>query len=115
MCSSHIQVVAFVEDVAASGGYYLACAADEIFVQKSSIVGSIGVISAGFGMHKMIEKLGIDRRSYTAGTEKNDLDSFQPEDPVAISRLHSVLDGIHREFIDFVKSRYIISCISSNI
>ena len=75
----NIPVISFVEDVAASGGYWLACAANEIFASKASILGSIGVISAGFGFHKAIEKLGIERRVYTAGKNKALLDPFSPE------------------------------------
>ena len=75
----NIPVISFVEDVAASGGYWLACAADEIFASRASIVGSIGVISAGFGFDKAMIKLGIDRRIYTAGESKSILDPFSPE------------------------------------
>ena len=76
---NEMPVFAFVEDVAASGGYWLACAADEIYADTGSIIGSIGVISAGFGFHKAIQKLGIERRVYTAGKNKALLDPFSPE------------------------------------
>lgn len=100
-----IPVVAFVEDVAASGGYWLATAADEIFVDQSSVVGSIGVISAGFGFHELIEKYGVERRVYTAGKSKSTLDPFRAEKATDVKRLKSILDQIHVAFIDQVKSR----------
>ena len=75
----NIPVLAFVEDVAASGGYWLACAADEIFASKASIIGSIGVVSSGFGFDKAIKKIGVDRRLYTSGENKAILDPFLPE------------------------------------
>ena len=76
---NNVPVLAFVEDVAASGGYWLACAADEIFASKASIIGSIGVVSSGFGFDKAIEKIGVDRRLYTSGNNKAILDPFLPE------------------------------------
>jgi serine protease SohB len=100
-----IPVVAFVEDVAASGGYWLACAADEIHVDASSIIGSIGVISAGFGLQDGIAKLGVERRVYTAGKSKSMLDPFKPENATDVKRLKGWLDDIHSHFIDHVKSR----------
>ena len=100
-----IPVYAFVEDVAASGGYWLATAADEIYVDRGSIVGSIGVISAGFGLTEFIEKHGIERRVYTAGKSKSQLDPFRPEKPEDVDRLHGLLDDLHVYFIDHVKSR----------
>ncbi len=100
-----IPVHAFVEDVAASGGYWLACAADHIWVDDSSIVGSIGVISASFGLHEAIGKLGIERRVHTAGKEKSMLDPFRPERPEDIERLKSLQAQIHDSFIAHVKSR----------
>ncbi len=100
-----VPVVAFVEDVAASGGYWLACAADEIFVDDSSIVGSIGVISAGFGLDGFIGRYGIERRVYTAGRSKAMLDPFRPEQPEDVARLRELQDQIHLSFIDHVKSR----------
>jgi len=98
-------VLVFVEDVAASGGYMIALAGDEIFVDPSSIVGSIGVVAAGFGFTEMIKKIGIDRRVYTAGEKKVILDPFQPEVPEDIEYLKSLQLEIHETFIDLVKSR----------
>lgn len=100
-----IPVFAFVEDVAASGGYWLATAADEIFVDRGSIVGSIGVISAGFGLTGAIEKVGVERRVHTAGKSKSMMDPFKPEKPADIKRLKGLLDDLHVYFIDHVKSR----------
>lgn len=100
-----VPVFAFVEDVAASGGYWLACAADEIFVDASSLTGSIGVISAGFGLHDAIARYGVDRRVYTAGKSKSMLDPFKPEKPEDIARLHGWLEDLHANFIGYVKSR----------
>lgn len=100
-----IPVYAFVEDVAASGGYWLACAADEIWVDESSIVGSIGVISAGFGMHDLIGRYGVERRVHTAGKSKSMMDPFVPEKTADVKRLKSMLEKIHVAFIDHVKSR----------
>ena len=99
------QVLVFVEDVAASGGYMLALAGDEIFVDETSIVGSIGVVSASFGFDKAIEKLGIDRRVYTAGKNKVTLDPFQPEKKGDIAYLKELQLEIHQVFIDMVKAR----------
>lgn len=99
------QVLVFVEDVAASGGYMLAIAGDEIFVDETSIVGSIGVVSASFGFDKAIEKLGIDRRVYTAGKNKVSLDPFQPEKKDDIAYLKELQLEIHQVFIDMVKER----------
>ena len=98
-------VLVFVEDVAASGGYMISLAGDEIFVDPSSIVGSIGVVAAGFGFTEMIKKVGIDRRVYTAGEKKVTLDPFQPEVPEDIEYLKSLQVEIHETFIDMVKSR----------
>src|SRR5271169_7250899 len=81
-----IPVIAFAEDVAASGGYWLALAGDEIFGEETSLVGSIGVISAGFGLSEVIKRLGIERRLYTAGTHKSLLDPFLPENPADVER-----------------------------
>jgi serine protease SohB len=97
-----IPVHAFVEDVAASGGYWLACAADDIFANAASIVGSIGVISGGFGAHEFIARHGIERRVYTAGKSKSQLDMFQPEKPADVKRLKGILDDMHKVFIDHV-------------
>ncbi|MEM7291542.1 MAG: S49 family peptidase, partial [Pseudomonadota bacterium] len=95
-------VLVFVEDVAASGGYMLAIAGDEIFVDETSIVGSIGVVSASFGFDKAIGKLGIDRRVYTAGKNKVSLDPFQPEKKNDIAYLKELQLEIHQVFIDMV-------------
>lgn len=100
-----IPVFAFVEDVAASGGYWLACAADEIFVDNCSITGSIGVISANFGAHEFINNYGIERRVHTAGKSKSLLDPFKPEKPADVKKLKGWLDDLHATFIDYVKSR----------
>jgi serine protease SohB len=101
----NIPVHAFVEDVAASGGYWLACAADEIWVDPSSIVGSIGVVSAGFGFVEAIGKLGVERRIHTAGENKSILDPFSPEKEEDIERLKTLQSDIHAAFIDHVKAR----------
>jgi serine protease SohB len=98
-------VIAFVEDVAASGGYMIACAADEIVADPSSIVGSIGVIGASFGFAKLIDKIGVERRIYTSGTNKAMLDPFLPENPEHVARLKAIQEDIHASFIDLVKSR----------
>ena len=100
-----LPVLAFVEDVAASGGYWLASAADEIYADKASIIGSIGVISAGFGFTEAIAKLGVERRVYTAGENKSILDPFKPEDPADVARLDDILNGLHGIFRGQVESR----------
>jgi signal peptide peptidase SppA len=100
-----VPVFAFTEDVAASGGYWLACAADEIFAAESSIVGSIGVISAGFGFQDLISRYGVERRVHTSGTRKAMLDPFQPEDPEDIVRLKAIQAEIHEAFKEHVRSR----------
>jgi serine protease SohB len=100
-----IPVFAFVEDVAASGGYWLASAADEIFVDKASIVGSIGVISAGFGLHDAIGRIGVERRVHTAGKSKSLLDPFQPAKPADVKKLKGWLEDLHETFIAHVKER----------
>src|SRR6266550_1685842 len=96
-------VIAFAEDVAASGGYMIACAADEIICDPSSIVGSIGVVGSSFGFSRLIDKLGIERRLYTSGDHKAMLDPFLPEKPDDVERLKSVQREIHEGFIDLVK------------
>ncbi|HUS97386.1 MAG TPA: S49 family peptidase [Hyphomicrobiaceae bacterium] len=98
-------VYVFCEDVAASGGYYLAVAGDEIYADPSSIVGSIGVIAAGFGFDKAIEKLGVERRVYTAGNSKAVLDPFKPENPSDVARIQAIQKDIHDVFIGIVKGR----------
>lgn len=100
-----IPVYAFVEDVAASGGYWLATAADEIFVDQSSIVGSIGVISASFGFTGFMEQHGIERRVHIAGKDKSMLDPFRPERQTDIKRLKALQLQIHDAFIQQVKAR----------
>jgi signal peptide peptidase SppA len=97
------KVFAFAEDVAASGGYMIACAADEIYADPSSIIGSIGVLSAGFGFTGLIEKLGVERRVYTAGDNKFQLDPFRPENPDEITRLKRIQEIVHQDFIALVK------------
>jgi signal peptide peptidase SppA len=100
-----IPVHAFVEDVAASGGYWLACAADSIWLDPASIVGSIGVISSSFGLHDFITRHGLERRVHTSGTSKSMLDPFRPEKPEDVERLRGWQDHIHGTFIEHVKSR----------
>ena len=100
-----VKVIAFVEDVAASGGYWLACAADEIIVDASSIVGSIGVISAGFGFQDLIARYGVERRVHTSGERKAMLDPFRPEKPEDVERLHRLQAEIHDGFKDWVRER----------
>ncbi len=101
----NIPVIAFVEDVAASGGYWLAAAADEIYADPSSVLGSIGVISASFGADEFIQRHGVERRVYTAGQSKSMLDPFRPEKPEDVARLKQLLEDIHGNFIDHVTSR----------
>lgn len=98
-------MLVFVEDVAASGGYMIALAGDEIFADPTSIVGSIGVVSGGFGFPEMLKKIGVERRVYTAGTNKAILDPFQPERENEIEYLKSLQLEIHQVFIDMVKAR----------
>ena len=100
-----IPVVAFTEDVAASGGYWLACAADEIFADANSIIGSIGVISSGFGFPQVLDRLGVERRVHTAGKRKGMLDPFQPEVPEDIARLKSIQADMHDSFKNYVRER----------
>ena len=100
-----VPVFAFVEDVAASGGYWLACAADEIRADRSSVVGSIGVISAGFGAHVLLARQGVERRVHTSGKSKSMLDPFQPEKEEDVARLKVLLGDIHAAFIDHVTDR----------
>jgi signal peptide peptidase SppA len=100
-----LPVYAFAEDAAASGGYMIAVAADEIFADPSSIVGSIGVVAAGFGFDRLIERFGIDRRVYTAGDDKVILDPFRPEKQEDVKRLTRIQRTVHTHFIDLVKSR----------
>ncbi len=100
-----VPVVACVEDAAASGGYWLACAADEILADPASILGSIGVIASGFGFAEALEKLGVERRVRTAGTEKSFWDPFRPEAPEDRERLEHLLSELHEEFRAWVRAR----------
>lgn len=100
-----VPVLAFVEDVAASGGYWIASAADEIIVDASSIVGSVGVISAGFGAHEFLTRQGFERRVHTAGESKSMLDPFRPENEADVARLNRLLDHLHQTFITQIKTR----------
>lgn len=100
-----VPVHAFVEDVAASGGYWLACAADDIWVDASSIVGSIGVIFASFGFPELMARQGIERRVVTAGRSKSFADPFLPQKPEDVERLKRLQEPIHAAFIDHVKAR----------
>jgi ClpP class serine protease len=97
-------VHAFVEDVAASGGYWLACAADRIWADRTSILGSIGVISASFGFHEAIARIGVERRVHTAGESKSILDPFRPEKAEDVERLKALQNELHETFIDHVKT-----------
>tara|TARA_B100000686_G_C16684515_1_gene913914 strand:- start:280 stop:1092 length:813 start_codon:yes stop_codon:yes gene_type:complete len=99
------KVISFVEDVAASGGYWLACAGDEIYVDSNSIIGSIGVISPGFGFVDLLKKIGVERRVYTSGKSKSFLDPFKDEKKEDIERLQNIQEQIHENFIGYVKSR----------
>ena len=98
-------VIAFIEDAGASGGYMIACAADEIVADQHSIVGSIGVVGGSFGFDKAIAKLGVERRLYTSGEHKAMLDPFLPENPDDVERLKKLQREIHDDFIALVKSR----------
>ncbi|HZB93184.1 MAG TPA: S49 family peptidase [Stellaceae bacterium] len=100
-----IPVIAFAEDVAASGGYWLALAADEIFVEETSLVGSIGVITTSFGFAEALRRLGVQRRLYTAGENKSLLDPFLTEDPKGVERLTALQRGMHESFKEQVRAR----------
>ncbi len=102
---TNVPVFAFVEDVAASGGYWLASAADEIHADESSILGSIGVISAGFGAHVFLTRQGLERRVHTAGKSKSMNDPFRPETEEDVARLDRLLSQLHENFIGHVQSR----------
>lgn len=102
---NEIPVYAFCEDVAASGGYWLACAAEEIYADPASIVGSIGVVSAGFGFTDMLEKIGVERRVHTSGEKKGMLDPFVPEVEDDLARLREIQEDIHEQFKDYVRKR----------
>ena len=99
-----LPVLVFVEDVAASGGYMIACAGDEIFCDPSSILGSIGVVGGSFGFQELIKKIGVERRLYTAGAHKAMLDPFLPENPDDVTRLKALQREIHDIFISLVKA-----------
>ncbi|HEY2057539.1 S49 family peptidase [Amycolatopsis sp. NBC_01480] len=101
----NVPVLAFAEDVAASGGYWLACAADEIFAHRTSMVGSIGVISGGFGFTGLLERFGIERRLHTAGANKSRLDPFSPEKPEDVEWLKKMHGQLHELFVDWVTER----------
>lgn len=98
------KVFVFVEDAAASGGYMIACAGDEIIADTSSIVGSIGVVSASFGFQELLHKIGVERRVHTAGENKAMLDPFRPENPEDVKRLKALQEEIHEHFIALVKT-----------
>lgn len=100
-----VPVLAFCEDVAASGGYWLACAADEIYAHPTSLVGSIGVVSGGFGLTGLIERHGIERRLHTAGENKARLDPFQPEKAEDVEWLLGMQGELHELFIEWVRAR----------
>ena len=100
-----VTVLAFCEDVAASGGYWLACAADEIYAHASSLVGSIGVVSAGFGLTGLLDRLGVERRVYTAGDNKVRLDPFRPEKAEDVAWLESLQGQLHELFASWVRKR----------
>jgi len=101
----NVPVLAFCEDVAASGGYWLACAADEIYAHRTSMVGSIGVISGGFGFAGLLDRFGIERRLHTAGVNKSRLDPFSPEKPEDVEWLKKMHTQLHELFVDWVKER----------
>ncbi len=100
-----VPVIAFCEDAAASGGYWIACAADEIHANPASILGSIGVISSGFGFPEAMGRLGIERRVRTAGADKSSNDPFRPQTPEELARLDGLLADLHVEFKDWVRGR----------
>lgn len=101
----NIPVLAFIEDAGASGGYMLACAADEIICDDYSIVGSIGVIGGSFGFQELMKKIGVERRIYTAGERKAMLDPFREENPEDVARIKAIQADIHARFIELVKKR----------
>ncbi|AZG46899.1 Protease 4 [Gordonia insulae] len=100
-----VPVLAFCEDVAASGGYWIACAADEIFAAHTSMVGSIGVVSSGFGLSDVLTRFGVERRLYTAGDNKARLDTFSPERPEDVAWLEGLQGQLHDEFKSWVRQR----------
>src|SRR5229473_2438942 len=100
-----VPVFAFAEDVAASGGYWLALAGDEVYAEEASLVGSIGVVTSSFGFERLIERFGIERRLHTAGEKKAMLDPFLPEDPADVARLEALQQDIHETFKEHVRRR----------
>jgi signal peptide peptidase SppA len=100
-----VPVIAFCEDVAASGGYWLACAADEIYAHSSSLVGSIGVVTAGFGLNGLLERVGVERRVHTAGAHKVRLDPFRPEKEEDVEWLKGLQAQLHEQFVSWVRER----------
>ena len=110
-----VKVYAFCEDVAASGGYWLATAGDEIWADDNSIIGSIGVIYAGFGFQALLEKQGIERRVHTVGESKSMLDPFKPENPDDVARIKTLQEQIHQNFISQVKSRRGLKLADQNL
>src|SRR6516165_9736526 len=100
-----VPVIAFAEDIAASGGYWLALAGDEIYSEETSLLGSIGIISAGFGFYQLMGRLGIERRLHTAGERKSLLDPFLPEEPSDVARLTALQQDIHQSFKEHVRLR----------
>ncbi|MBC6441991.1 MAG: S49 family peptidase [Rhodobacteraceae bacterium] len=110
-----VKVYAFCEDVAASGGYWVASSADEIYVDASSVVGSIGVISASFGFHGLMERYGVERRVHTAGDDKSMLDPFRPERAGDVERLKKIQARIHAAFIEHVKARRGVRLTDENL
>ncbi|SDR01273.1 S49 family peptidase [Actinopolyspora saharensis] len=101
----NVPVLAFCEDVAASGGYWLACAGDEVYAHASSMVGSVGVVSASFGMEELLRRAGIERRIHTAGENKSRLDPFRPENPEDVQWLQGMQEELHKQFADWVRQR----------
>lgn len=102
---SELPVISYIEDIGASGGYMIAVAGDEIWADPFGLVGSIGVVSSGFGFHEAIEKLGVERRVHHAGTNKVRLDPFRPETPEDAAKIEKILGETHTLFIDMVKER----------
>lgn len=100
-----VPVLAFCEDLAASGGYWLACAGDEVYAHGTSLVGSIGVVSAGFGLNGLIERYGVERRVHTAGENKVRLDPFSPEKPEDVEWLKGLQEQLHEQFVAWVRER----------
>lgn len=100
-----IPVIAFAEDVAASGGYWLACAGDEIFADDTSVIGSLGVVSAGFGFQELLARYGVERRVHTAGEKKAMLDPFLPENPDDVETLKALQRDVHDAFKEMVRDR----------